>query len=142
MVRMVRKSKQTICISEEGASRNKHVFEFQYHDASGAQTAWNPNMDIFETTNDLVVLVEAAGLDESSVQLHAVENRLILSGERQLNIGEDIMRYHQLEVQFMPFQKTLILPSKINIDHVKAQYKNGFLIIRVSKKNLEGFSNS
>lgn len=133
MVRMVRKSK-TLCITEEVQGQSKHVYEFQYHDMPASQTSWNPNMDILETSKDLIIIIEAAGLDEKKLQLNAIENRLVLSGERRLDISDSVVRYHQLEILFMPFQKTIILPGAIDEKNVKAQYKNGMLTIRVPKQ--------
>lgn len=135
MVRMIRKGK-TLCVQEDSVGKGKHVFEFQYYDAANVQTTWNPNMDIVETDNDLILIIEAAGLEEKSLQLNTIENRLVLSAERHLPISEPVARYHQLEIQFMPFQKTIILPGSIDENKVKAQYKNGLLTIRIPKQHL------
>ena len=94
-------------------------------------------MDIYETDDDLVILIESAGLKEGSLQLHAVDNRLILGGERKLIEEAPITRYHQLEIQFTPFQKTIVLPGHIDEKHVKAEYKNGLLSIRVKKRYIK-----
>ncbi len=138
MVRMIRKSKQSLFVTEERMGQSKSVFEFQYYDDQEISHTWNPNMDIFETEEDLVILVEAAGLDEESVQLHAVDRRLILSGERKLQTDESIIQYHQLEIQFMPFQKTIILPNAIDVSKIQAEYHNGMLKICVRKHDLKG----
>jgi HSP20 family protein len=125
-------------ISEESSSKSHHIFEFHYHDAPGVETSWNPNMDIYETENDLILLIEAAGLDEQSLKLHSIENRLVLTGERHQESQDSIMRYHQMEIQFMPFQKTIVLPCEVEIDKVNASYQNGLLRIRIPKECLEG----
>ena len=138
MVRMIRKSKQTLFISEESSGKSKHVFEFHYHDMPGGETAWNPNMDIYETADELIILLEAADLEEDSIQLHSIGNRLVLTGERHQEVRDSVTRFHQLEIQFSAFQKTIILPCTINTDKVNAQYKNGLLTIHVPKDCLEG----
>ncbi len=140
MVRMIRKSNQGIFVTEENMGQTKSAFEFQYYDTPDPPNTWNPNMDIFETEDDLVMMVEAAGLDEDSLRLHAVDNRLVLNGERRLEMESSIIRYHQLEIQFMPFQKTIVLPGTIDVDKVRAEYRNGMLTISVSKRFIEGTS--
>lgn len=135
---MVRKKRKTLYVSEDSFGKNRSVFEFQYQDIPDIHSAWNPNMDIYETKDDLVVLIEAAGLDEKSLTLHAVDNRLVLSGERKRLVDEEVIRYHQLEIPCMPFQKTIILPGTIDDSRVKAKYENGLLMIRVSKHSIEG----
>lgn len=140
MVRMIRKPKSKIYVSEDNLGQTKNVIEFQYFDAPDAPNTWNPNMDIFETEEDVVIMIEAAGLDEDSVRLHAMDNRLVLAGERRLEMEDSIIQYHQLEIQFMPFQKTIIIPGAIDVDKVRAKYRNGMLTISVSKRYLEGNS--
>ena len=104
MVRVTRKSKPAFYVTEDSFGCTKHVFEFQYQDIPGIQSAWNPNTDIFETKENYIILIEAAGLDEESLQLHAVDNRLVVSGDRRQWNDPSVTRYHQLEIQFMPFQ--------------------------------------
>lgn len=137
MVRMIRKSKQTFLVTEDSFGRTKGVFEFQYQDTPGVQSAWNPNTDIFETEDHIYILIEAAGLNEDSLHLHAVDNRLVLSGERKQVFDEPVIRYHQLEIQFMPFQKTIILPGLLDVDSVQAQYRDGLLTILIPKESLK-----
>lgn len=136
MVRMSRKTKQTLIVTEDGINQTKHVIEFQYQDTADS-TTWSPAMDIYETEAELVILVEAAGLKEDSLHLHAVDNRLVINGERHLSESKDITRYHQLEIQFTPFQKTIVLPGLIEESRVKAEYKNGMLAIRVDKRHIK-----
>ncbi len=138
---MVRKIHKKIAVSEDSFGKTRSVFEFHYQNLPETQTAWNPNMDIYETENDLVVTIEAAGLKKDSLTLQAIDNRLILSGERKQFVDEEVIRYYQLEIPSAPFQKTVILPGPIDEDRVDAQYRNGLLTIRVSKKGLEGDDN-
>lgn len=140
MVRSTRKSKQALYVTEDSIGCMKRVFEFQYQDYPNVQSAWNPSMDIFETEEDYVILIEAAGLNEETLQLHAIDKRLVLSGERRQFFDEPVLRYHQLEIQFMPFQKTIILPDVVDENQVQANYRNGMLVIRVSKKCKKGKS--
>ncbi len=133
MVRMTRKPKQPVCVSEDSFSKTKQVFEFQYQYTPGVHSSWDPNTDIFETEDHYVIQIEAAGLNEESLSLHAVENRLVVSSERRKMVEEQVIRYHQLEIQFMPFQKTIILPDNIDVKNVNANYREGMLIIHVVK---------
>ncbi|RJP19968.1 MAG: Hsp20/alpha crystallin family protein [Candidatus Omnitrophota bacterium] len=136
MARRIRKSRETLFVSEDCQGQSKNVFEFHYHEPPGARTTWNPNMDILETPDDLIILVEAAGLDKNSIRLQAVDNRLILSGDRRMKKCVKCIRYHQLEIQFLPFVKTVILPGTVDVALVKAEYENGLLEIRVAKRFL------
>lgn len=140
MARMTKKSKQALYVSEDSFGCVKRVFEFQYQDSPSVQSAWNPSTDIFETEEDYIILIEAAGLNEETLQLHAIDKRLVLSGDRRQYFTEPVLRYHQLEIQFMPFQKTIILPDAVDESQVQANYRDGMLTIRVSKQCTKGKS--
>ncbi|MDX9755644.1 MAG: Hsp20/alpha crystallin family protein [bacterium] len=137
MARQGRKPKDSLLIQEDFFGKSKNVFEFQYFETPDHLAGWNPSMDIFETEKKIYILIEAAGLQEETVNLHSVDNRLVVSGERTLDIPEAILHYHQLEIQFMPFQKTIILPGMIDADKVEATYRNGMLYICVAKRHLK-----
>ncbi len=136
MVRRLRKTRETLVVSEDCQGQSKTVFEFNYHQPPGTRTAWTPNMDILETEEDLIILIEAAGLDKNSIHLQAVDNRLILTGERTKKKYSGCVRYHQLEIQYMPFEKSIILPGTVDVAHVNAEYENGMMEIRISKRFL------
>lgn len=132
---MARK-KTTIFVSEEKLHGGTGVSEFHYQGTTDDHPAWNPPMDIYETDKDLVILLDAAGLDEDSLKLHAVGDRLVINGERSFQQSDSIQRYHQLEISFMPFQKTLVMPGSIEITSVDAEYSRGMLHIRIPKTTL------
>jgi HSP20 family molecular chaperone IbpA len=134
---MARKIKESFMIQEDHCGKSRSAFEFQYFEVSDERAIWNPNMDILETEKEIIVLIEAAGIQEDTLQVHAIDNRLVVSGERHLTIPDTIRHYHQLEIQFMPFQKTVILPGTVDSAHIIATYAKGMLDIRVSRKHLK-----
>jgi len=137
MVRMVHKTPKKLCITEDCFGKTKHILEFYYHEEPDNQSRWSPNTDIYETQDEVVIVVEAAGLDENRITLQSEGRRLILQGERKAAEAQPVMCYHQLEIQYMPFQKTFILPSLVDADSVCADYRNGLLSIRIPKQHLE-----
>ena len=137
MGRSERKPKESLLIQEDCGGYAKNVVEFRYFDSQEMNAGWNPNMDIFETETEIIVLIEAAGLNEDTLRLHSVDNRLVVSGDRHLDSKETIRHFHQLEIQFLPFRKTIILPGAIDAAHVTAKYRNGMLTISVTKKDMK-----
>jgi HSP20 family protein len=41
--------------------------------------------------------------------------------------------YHQLEVRFGDFLSVVELPAAVDQDHIQAEYKDGFLLVKLPK---------
>jgi HSP20 family protein len=102
---------------------------------------WTPRVDVYETSEKLVVKVCAAGLkpDQVDVSLSPGDRFLTIRGIRtEGNIERSgVVRYYQLEVYYGPFERIIALPAEVKIDseRLHATYKDGFLIITLPKKN-------
>src|SRR3989304_10107827 len=48
-------------------------------------SAWQPAMDIYETADELVVVLDTAGMDKDSLEISTNRNSLTIRGERQDN---------------------------------------------------------
>lgn len=104
-----------------------------------AGEVWAPRVDVYETTEDLVVKVCAAGLkaEDMEVSLSADSRYLTIKGYRS-EAGDDKrgrIKYYQLEVYYGPFERIIRIPPNINVDrdHLSATYKDGFLKISLPK---------
>lgn len=96
---------------------------------------WEPPIDIYETDNDVVVLVELAGANEDEIEVTVQEQVLIVRGERR-DIKQGIRRtYSQMEILWGPFERDITLPAVVDINQVKAFYERGFLEVVLSKLN-------
>ena len=115
---------------------------FRLQGATGE--VWAPRVDIYETNDNLVVKVCAAGIqpDQVDISLSADDRFLTVRGVRtEGNIERrGVIRYYQLEVYYGPFERIIALPEEIDIarDHLQATYKEGFLIITLPKKQETG----
>ncbi|MHC4138442.1 MAG: Hsp20/alpha crystallin family protein [Planctomycetota bacterium] len=97
----------------EGATTNRGVF---------------PSVNIFEKGGDLVLVAELPGIKKDDLQLQVKGNTVRLAGERVINYGENIS-YHRVERNSAKFDRTLKLPINVEADQVKAEYKDGILVI-------------
>ena len=102
-----------------------------YWKPSRRAPAWRPPTDVFETEEDILVRVEIAGMKENNFIIELNGNHLIIRGNRQDIIEKKA--YHQMEIRFGEFILELDLSIPINSEQVDAIYKNGFLLIRLSK---------
>ena len=93
--------------------------------------AWSPPTDVYETENNFVVRVEAAGLRESDFAINAEDNFLVISGVR--SESPEWRAYRQMEIRFGEFSTAIELPLGVDVSKADADYKDGFLNIILPK---------
>ena len=93
----------------------------------------NPSVDIFEDGKDIVVKTELPGLKKEEVDVKLTGNSITISGEKKKEDKVDKKDYYRFESSYGSFTRTLSLPSEVQTDKAKAQFKNGVLEIRVPK---------
>ena len=104
-----------------------------------AVEVWSPRVDVYETSDELVVKVGAAGLKPKDIEvsLSADNRHLTVRGYRTEPSGErkGRIRYYQMEIYFGPFERVIPLPAHIAIDRERlhAIYNQGFLKIILPK---------
>jgi HSP20 family protein len=92
---------------------------------------WSPPTDVYETETDYVVRVEVAGIQETELEVSFENGVLVVSGVRP-DVPER-RAYHQMEIHFGKFSTSIGVPGPINLDHSTAEYKDGFLSVRMPK---------
>jgi len=92
---------------------------------------WRPPTDVYETQNEVVILVEVAGMDPDQIQVEFSERILRISGRRQDPHLRAVC--HCLEVQYGDFVSEVYLPGNYDLDATQAEYKDGFLTIMLPK---------
>jgi HSP20 family protein len=95
--------------------------------------SWRPATDIYETENDLMVLVEIAGSNENEFSISMDRNVLTIQGVRSSPV-EERLAVHQMEIPFGEFTVEIVFPLEVNVDRVSATYNNGFLKIVLPKE--------
>ena len=97
-------------------------------------TAWNPSVDIFENDNDVVIKAELPGMDPNNIDVRLENNVLTLKGERHFEKEAKEENYHRIEREYGSFSRSFALPTAVNGDNVKAEYKDGVLRIILPKR--------
>ena len=104
----------------------------EFDDEDGVR-AWRPPVDIYESTNGIVLAVELPGVDKEKVSVEVKDDVLTLKGERQPNpdINED--DYYRRERIFGPFKRAFTLHQNIQPELIKATFKDGVLEIEIPR---------
>mgnify|MGYP003970887817 FL=1 len=103
-----------------------------YFEGATTNTGVYPPINIFEKGGDLVLVAELPGIKKEDLQLQVKGNSVRLAGERVINYGENIS-YHSIERNSSKFDRTLKLPINVEADNVKAEYREGILVISLPR---------
>ena len=98
-------------------------------------SGWRPSTDVYETPDELIVLIEVAGVTEEDLSVTLFSDLLVVEGNREqppfLQAG--MSACHQLGIKFGPFRTEIYIPVTVDHDNVSAEYKNGLLKIVLRK---------
>jgi HSP20 family protein len=102
-------------------------------EAGWGQYTWAPPVDIYETDDALVLTVDLPGVPKDGVNIEIHQNTLMLRGERKPAAEVPDNRYHRTERAYGPFQRSFVLPTLVDQEHVQASYRDGVLELRLPK---------
>lgn len=94
---------------------------------------WLPAADVYQTPEGWLVKVELAGVSAEEIQIDIQGNVLTIAGcrkDRSCSVGQT---FHQMEITYSSFEKTLRFPASIEGAVVEHNFENGLLIIRLKK---------
>ncbi len=92
-----------------------------------------PVMDMYETDNELVVIMELPGVKKEDIVLNVTPSTLEVTAELKEE-KEDNRKYHKKERIIRKYYRSITLPTKVSVDNVDAKYENGMLIVRFKKE--------
>jgi HSP20 family protein len=101
---------------------------------SKASDRWLPAVDILEKEGNLFLRVEVPGINEKDIDLKLEGNILTLKGEKKLQNEKDRGNFHRMESFYGTFSRSFTLPDSVDRDQIKAEFKNGILMITVPQK--------
>jgi HSP20 family protein len=94
---------------------------------------WSPPVDIFETSESIVIRVEVPGIEQQALDVEIKENTLIVQGDRKFEEAEG-RNYHRVERAYGTFRRVFSLPMLVRQDHIHAVLRHGVLEITLLKE--------
>ncbi len=95
---------------------------------------WSPSWDIYETEEDLIMLVEMAGVEIDDVDINVGRERVEFRGNRCRPSEREVTRIHHMEIDFGPYHQIIALPEPVDPNGATVTYRDGFLLIRLPKE--------
>ncbi len=89
--------------------------------------------EVFDNDDQIVVRLEAPGLEKSDFDLEVLDNYLVVRGEKQIERERTEGRYHVTECAYGRFERAIPLPHEVDSSKARANYKNGVLRIELPK---------
>ncbi|MCG8066671.1 MAG: Hsp20/alpha crystallin family protein [Candidatus Thiodiazotropha taylori] len=89
--------------------------------------------EVFDDDDQIVVRLEAPGLEKSDFDLEVLDNYLVVRGEKQIERERNEGRYHVTECAYGRFERAIPLPDEVDSSRARANYKSGVLRIELPK---------
>ena len=118
--------------------RMNRMFDESYRGAGrgedwGLGGAWAPPVDIYEKDGNIVVKAELPGVDPKDVDVRVENNTLTIRGERKIDNEVKQEHYHRVERAYGTFTRSFSLPSVLDQEKIKAEFKDGVLKVTLPK---------
>jgi len=94
---------------------------------------WIPMVDISETDAEFQIKAELPEIRKEDVKITLQQGVLTIQGQRAQEREERGRRYHRIERAYGTFARTFTLPDYVDDTNVKAEFKEGVLILHVPK---------
>jgi HSP20 family protein len=95
--------------------------------------SWMPQIDVRETAKEIRVTAELPGMEEKDLEVSLLDGALTIKGEKTEEHEEEKGDVHRSERQYGMFQRTIPLPSQVDVEKVSASFKKGVLKVTLPK---------
>ncbi len=121
-------------IQEEMDLLFDHFYKMRHSPVLTSRRLWRPPTDVFETENEVVVLIEIAGMRQKDFSITLSDDILTVKGERNEKTEPSKTGYRNKEINFGMFERNIYLPENLDPEDINASYKEGFLEVIIRKK--------
>ncbi len=98
-----------------------------------SKQVWKPQMDIFETDENIIIQAEVAGVDKDDINIEVSTKAVKISGIRRICQPNPTASYRLAEIQYGRFERVMHLPAVIDVTKVSTHFNKGFLELTMAK---------
>jgi HSP20 family protein len=84
-------------------------------------------VDIHEGDKEITLKAELPGIKKEDVHIDVNDGVITLRGERKFEKEDKKENYHRIERSYGSFHRSFTLPSTVDVEKIKAKYKDGIL---------------
>ncbi len=100
---------------------------------SASAVSTMPAIDMYQNEDDLIVKAVLPGLSKDDVDISVTADVLTLRGEFKNNEDDNGASYHLREQRYGVFERSISLPTDVEVEKSKAVFENGILTITLPK---------
>ena len=94
---------------------------------------WRPNVDVYESADEIIVLADMAGLNKEELHIEVNRKQIKIAGVRKAVQHLQNAHYCQAEIPHGYFERIISLPAPVESQSAKASYADGILMVRINK---------
>ncbi|MEW5975539.1 MAG: Hsp20/alpha crystallin family protein [Acidobacteriota bacterium] len=103
-------------------------------DEALSSALWSPPVDIYETEGEVILKAELPEVNQNQIDIKVENNTLTISGERALERDAKRENFHRIERAYGSFSRSFSLPTTIDQEKIRAEYKDGILKLTMPKR--------
>jgi HSP20 family protein len=92
-----------------------------------------PRMEVSETDREIEISAELPGMSETDLDVSVTKDALKIKGEKKSEREENGKDFYLRERSYGAVQRVIPLPDGLDIESVKATFKNGVLNVSIPK---------
>ena len=92
-----------------------------------------PKVDVIERDDEVIVKAELPGVDKKDLDVSVTENSVTIKGTTSHEEKEEKGDYYRCEISRGACARTVALPSYVDADKAKANFKDGVLELKLPK---------
>jgi HSP20 family protein len=97
-------------------------------------TDWRPAANITENDREYTIKADLPEVKKEDIEVSVSNGVLTLSGERRYEKSSEDEREHRRETFHGTFQRSFALPEDVDIEKIKADTKEGVLVVHLPKQ--------
>jgi len=92
-----------------------------------------PPLNMYENAEALILKAELPGVRVEDLDISIEGDTLTLLGKRTTQQQEETISYHRREIESGNFSRAIALPTKVDLDKITANLRDGILTIILTK---------
>ena len=92
-----------------------------------------PKVNISETDKEYQIHFEIPGVDKKDLEVTLNQDSLVVKGEKKEELNIEKKHFHRIESHYGTYYREIKLPANIDEKSLKANFKNGILLVTISK---------
>jgi len=106
-------------------------FNFPWHRSVNGDFV--PRIDISEDKDQMMLKAELPGMEKDAIKVVFEDGVLTISGEKSAKVESEDTTHVWSETSTGAFSRSLTLPDYVDAEKIKADYKNGILVLTLPK---------